>query len=781
MASKIYSRALLLILFSAFLLPAYAQNENTGELQVNITRSDTRRPLSNAVIIIEARDGKKYEVKSDGSGVAFVEGLSPGLYSLAAFHQGFARVEKPSLRIVANKTTPISLVMLFTDEEIEEIVVTAEQVKADGFGSVGAVYRDREALRSATGSGSDVLRALDGMPGLVSDDEFASFSVRGRGQDDNLFFVDGLPFDKVVHFNASLGEDSENAGFEGGGRFSIFAPNIVDGVEFSPGGWSAAYGGKGASLLKLDLVQGNPTPSLTLRYDVTGWEMTYDGPSRIGKDTTLLLSIRELDFTDLLEEFSDDVGEVALGDIIFKSHTVINSQNTFELLYIQTEENYKRDVQHVLNSHRAGPYFEDSALFDFTQDSSLLGATWKKLVGENGELTTAFYYRKSDKDSQQGEIYPEGVPDESDPLTASDVPEDKIINPEFEIVEKESETGIRLDFTHNNKWGTLSAGLQANDISIDIVHTLHEDSVEDHFFTDDGSDKDHISITDDNYDASLKTSELHYAAYVEQIFNKNDWDFRAGLRYAYDGFSDETLISPRFAANWHYRSGLRFSFTAGTFYQSPSFLVRASDEANHKLKNEKTNHFSAGFTYRINRDWSMILEAYHQQLDSLVIDPDEETFATSNQGEGTSQGVDVVFSRKFTDGWLVDITYSFNDAMLNDNDGKGDYRADFSREHAFGIGTSWEVNDRWKLGARWKYQTGRPEDVVEQVEDSEKFVIGEKVIQKNGKFEEDNDVLNIRADYRRTLFFADFIFFIDILDVYDEATPFFGLIFEKAW
>ena len=60
---------------------------------------------------------------------------------------------------------------------------------------------NREELRSAVGSGSDVMRALDGMPGLFSSGAYANFTVRGRGPRDNLIYVDGLPFDKVVHFD----------------------------------------------------------------------------------------------------------------------------------------------------------------------------------------------------------------------------------------------------------------------------------------------------------------------------------------------------------------------------------------------------------------------------------------------------------------------------------------------------------------------------------------------------------------------------------------------------
>ena len=70
------------------------------------------------------------------------------------------------------------------------------------------------------------MRALDGLPGLISTGDFANFTVRGRSPRDNLIFVDGFPLDKVVHFDQSLGEEED---IGGGGRFSIFAPNSKPG------------------------------------------------------------------------------------------------------------------------------------------------------------------------------------------------------------------------------------------------------------------------------------------------------------------------------------------------------------------------------------------------------------------------------------------------------------------------------------------------------------------------------------------------------------------------
>ena len=335
--------------------------------------------------------------------------------------------------------------------------------QADVSASASSSYLDREALLSAVGGGADPLLSLDGLPGLAATGEFANFSVRGRGPRDNLLFVDDFPFDKAVHFDATLGED-EDVG--GGGRFSIFAPNVISGAEFSPGGWGPAYGGRSASLLKLEVADGNPSPSASFRYDLAGYEVGYDGPTGISDDSTMLVSARRLDFGALFETIEElDIGEPVLRDVIVKSVVPIHPDHTFEILLMDTYEDYVRGVTHVF----ASPNFEDAALLDFKQDSDLYGLTLRSLLGADAVLTNKLYYRNSDKISSEGEAFPDLVPPGS-PASSFPVREDIIT-----IGEAETETGWRSDFKTANQWGMLSAGIHLTQIELDYNTRLAGD------------------------------------------------------------------------------------------------------------------------------------------------------------------------------------------------------------------------------------------------------------------------------------------------------------------
>jgi len=768
-----------------------------GNINVTITRSDGR-PLAGVLIVVESRDGETYESTTDANGNSSVTNLEPGLYRIMASREGFVNVVEPSLRVVRNKTIPFRLKMRVADEAIDEVFLVAEKIQADSYGSVSATYLDREHLRTAVGSGSDVLRALDGLPGLTATSgEFANFTVRGRGPRDNLILVDGIPYDKVVHFDESLGEQSD---INGGGRYSIFAPTLIESAEFSPGGWSAAYGGRNGSMLKLDLARGNPSPSASFRYDLAGLEMIYDGPSGFHDDTTLIFSARRLDFGQLFETIEElDIGEPVMTDVILKTHTLLNSNNTLEFLALYTPETNDRDVTHVLASEN----FEDRQLLDTEQDSALFGVNWTHLFGSGGKWENRFYARESDKISREGEAFPDSIPMA---LEAPDVPVREDI---FTLEEKETEIGWRSDLSMSNSLGVFSAGLRVANLDLDFASTLADDWIRYEYNSDDfrpDPTQRFIVLTPEDTNSAFSRREIQYGAFVEQVFQGRGWDLRTGFRYDYDGFSDDDAVSPRLAANYRISPTTRMSFTAGAFYQSPRFVDRAADPTNFSLKNEKTNHLSLGINRRFGKNWDVLVEGYYQELRDLVTDPDAVTGLTNNNGEGTSYGLDVVVNSRF-DRWTANAVYSYNNAELDDKDGAGKYDADFNYEHFFSMGVNWEINSRWSLGIRGKYATGRPRDdfIIHSdvlADRSGPLRFSQEFVTKNTLRWDDFHTLNLRLDYRRPIGPVDFIAFLDVINVYGspasderefnavtgvlkkdegETTPLIGIRFEKTW
>ena len=626
--------------------PAAMAQSADGGMRIAVVSMETQRPLEGVTVTVTDSDGDVITRRTEANGTAELSDLDAGLYVVTADGPGLIAAREPSVRVVRRKVTPLNLEMLARTEALEEVVVLARAQIADPYGAVSNSLLNREELRSAPGTGSDVLRALDGLPGLISDGEFASFSVRGRGPRDNLILIDEVPFDRVVHFDQTLGEE-EDVG--GGGRYSIFAPNSIESAEFSPGGWSAAHGGPAGSLLKLDVAGGTPTPSASLRVDIAGLELMYEGPSGIHDDTTVFFTARQFDFGevfDMIEEL--DIGDPELTDIVLKTVTSLDEDNTIEFLGIYAPEEYTRDIDNVLES----PDFEDVSLIDTDQDLYLTGLTWRRLVGETGEWTNRLYFRANDKITSEGEAYPDLVPEGT---PAADVPVRERL---MTVTEEETEIGWHSDYVTRNRFGQGSAGLRVWQTDVDYSTFLREDWDRFVYRTTDPRPpgQEYITLTPDDIDSVYEAKETSYAAYGEQVFEFAYWDLRAGLRYDRDGFSDESLVSPRFAANWRPEPDMRVSATAGVFYQSPRFLVRAANPENFDIENERITHVSVGFERSFGPDWSLLVEPYYQWLDNVIVEPERTSGRVTNDGEGTNLGLDVVLSRRFEDGWFGNVS-----------------------------------------------------------------------------------------------------------------------------
>ena len=792
------NRVVLAALLATGSATTWAQ-ERQGSLEARVLQSETQRPMADVSVTVVSRDGARYEARTDAQGRALLDGLPEGLYTVRVSAPGHLAVEEPSVRIVANRILPFDVALQPLPEdirELEDVQVTGRAIPIDPYGTVSESYRNREELRVAPGTGSDVLRALDGLPGLLSTGEFADFSVRGRGPRDNLILVDDMPFDKIVHFDQSLGELED---IEGGGRYSIFAPETIAGATFSPGGWTAAYGGRSGSLLRLDVASGAPSPRSSLRLDLAGVEILHEGPSGFDPDTSLMFTARQFDFGRVFELVGeDDIGSPELTDVILKTKTELGARDSLEFLAIYATEDYLRDVENAVESEN----FEDVTLIDSSQDAALLGVTWRHLFGDSGEWTNRVYFSSSDKMSSEGEAFPDLVP------PGTPVPDVPVREDILSIDEEESEIGWRSDISLLNRFGPLSAGLRVSEVSLDYATVLAGPWDRFDYRSEDPRPpgQNYITLLPEDVDSRLDRSELSWAAYAEQVFEQEHWDLRAGLRYDHDGFSSEGYVSPRLAFNYRLSPDTRLSASAGLFYQSPRYFDLAADPSNLDLANERIAHVSAGFTHRINERWDLLVEAYVQDLDDLVTEDVRTSGTFNNDGEGTNHGVDVVLARKFDNGLSGNITYSYNDLRIDDNDGSGEYDGDNSRPHFFSIGGSWEINERWLLSARMKWASGQPIDDFIVHDDvlapDEPLRFSKERTTRNTLRGDDYYALNVRVDYRRPLDWLDLVVFVDVinllggdgatppefnprtgLDVEDEeeALPIFGLILEKNW
>ena len=227
-SAKMVRRYLLILSANFVALPCLAD----GQIRIQVIDNESRRAVENARLTVTPRKGPAQEYTLEDNGQRLIEGLEAGLYEVNITRKGYFPFRLPSVRVIDNKTTPLKA-ELVEAKGVEEVLVLGVLSSQDMLSGVSSGEKDREALRSAAGGGADVLRSLDGLPGLFSDGGFSTYTVRGNSPRNNLILVDGIPFENVVHFRNAFGQDEE---LEGGGRYSVFAPNIISSAKFQPGG-----------------------------------------------------------------------------------------------------------------------------------------------------------------------------------------------------------------------------------------------------------------------------------------------------------------------------------------------------------------------------------------------------------------------------------------------------------------------------------------------------------------------------------------------------------------
>lgn len=760
----------LLAMFIAAQLPARALADE-AMIRGRVIDRDTARPVDNVRVALIAREGAQREARTDIRGEYAFRDLDEGLYEIVAEHPGYLRAAQPRIRATERAATPVDFALvrsrdLAQQESLQEIIVTAGAIGPDPLASVSALRLEREDIRRSPGTAGDIFRGLDILPGVASTGEFSQFAVRGNGQRDNLILIDGIPFDKVVHFAQSLGEQDE---IGGGGRFSIFAPDTIASAEFQPGGWRAAQGGRNGSLLQLELIGGNrESATARAQVDLAGVEVAWEGPSGLREDTTAFVSARSLDFERLFQAIDNkDIGAPSLTDIVTKLVATPNDSNRVELLAIHTTETFVRDIDNVLESEN----FEDVSLSRAEQDSSLLGLTWKWFPGARAQLRNTIFFRDSDKQSRSGEAFPDLVPVGT---AASAIPVRENI---LSLTEAERELGWRLDYSDVFESGNgFTAGLRVSRLELDFETRLAGDWVryvyDRNDFRPDTLNK-YIVLTPLRLNSRFASSTADGALYADYTWRFGRLSVTPGLRYEYRGFASESLLAPRLAASWQLRTDTRFWVGGGVYYQSPAFLSLGANPANARLKSERSTQAAIGFQRELSPDWRLSAEAYVQSLADLVVAPDRTAGRAENRGTGSNSGLELSLSRRFGSQWWGSASYSWLRARRDDRLGEGEYDADQHRQHILTVFGGWEPNPRWSFSAKWKYASGRPRDP---------FVVNANVLGSGGppRFSKEyvaNNTerfpafhsLNLRIDHRRPLGPVDLVAFIDVVNVYGRA------------
>ena len=734
--------------------------QSSGSISGKIADKTTKQALEDAVVVVA---GTSLGTTTDSQGRFLIENVAENIYKLEVHFVGYDSFLETDVRVVRGKTTYVEEIELIQSVlEGEETVVAAGYFREDAQAPVSSFTYTRDEIRRTPGATGDIFRAMETLPGVsTSGGEFAAFSVRGGSPEENIILIDNIPFDKVSHFNGGSSEEQDKQG----GRFSIFAPNLIEEARFQAGGFSAVYGGKLASFLDIKIKEGNrQTPTVDGRFDVTGWELNYDGPLALAANTSLVLSARHTNFTRILDMTGqDDLGRPRFDDFILKTTTELSARHKISLLGIFAPEKFDRELEHVFNSDGAA----SNDLVDFAEQKSLIGLNWRFLTGASSVLQTSVYQRATDRLVHVGRAWSTAT----SPLSEDDLQSRFYLTQDNE----ESEVGLRSVFTHVlSPKTTWTAGVELSrarfdnrleQVGLDTIYTYDAQD-----FRPDPTRRFVVRVPE--------YVNAHFAANKNLFASFGEWSIsptkrltlNTGLRYEYNEFNGNSYFSPRLSSTYRLNKKMRLNFASGVYYQTPEFDIVTATPQNEQLANERAYHLIAGLTRYVRDDLKFTAETYYKQFDDLIVRPDRTQPLRTNAGDGWASGVDLSLVKRFVDKFYGQINYSYALSERDDRDGQGAYNADFNQPHIFNVLAGYEFNKTWALSAKWRYATGRPKDsfiVHENVlDDMSNLRYAQEITGNNADRLPAFHTFNIRLDSRRQLGKVALVGFLDIVNLY---------------
>lgn len=232
-----------------FLVVSAAAAQATGATEFGSIRgrvvNDQGSPVSSANVTIA--DISLAAVSGPDGSFEF-SSVPVGTYSLEKTCDGYAEAVSNPIEVKPDATAEVDVNLIPRLVALKEINVTASaSLLTDE--PTAAVALDHRQIQELPHFGDDLYRAIAVLPSTTGADFSARFAIRGGLYDETLVNLDGQELMEPFHL-----KDFQ-------GIFSILDPEMIGGVELTPGGFTAEYGDRMTGVL--DMVARSPSQTRT--------------------------------------------------------------------------------------------------------------------------------------------------------------------------------------------------------------------------------------------------------------------------------------------------------------------------------------------------------------------------------------------------------------------------------------------------------------------------------------------------------------------------------------
>lgn len=666
------------IIFGLFFISLVINAQSTGTIIGKVVEKISRQPIPGVnVLLVDTQIGAATDIE----GRFEINNVPIGNYQVRISAIGYTTSVRSDVVVNSARPAQLTIELAETVLELEGVTVTSGFFDSEPTEVISLKKFSYEEIRRAPGGFEDVVRALSVLPGVGQQSAGRNdLVVRGGAPSENLYLVDGFIFPTINHFG--------NQGATGG-PLSFINLDYVEKTSFSTGGFSAIYGDKLSSVLKIDLREGRSDRiggKATISASQFG--LNLEGP--VEDKSNFIFSIRRsyLDFIFNAAGFNF-VPEYY--DLLGKYNYNIDNSNRISFLFVGALDRVK------FNNNDEDDIFDNARILGSDQNQYVTGISYDHLF-RNGILTFSAGRSYIKFDSFQN---------------------DTLLNPIFinNSIEAENELkGSLIYKLSSNAEINVGASVKFIDFQTDVLFPNN-------FITTLGDTLLQNNLTaDKNF-----TKYGAYLQYSNLFFNKLRFNLGGRVDY-FDAIDKSFYLSPRFSASYNFNNLTRLNFSTGVYHQFPSYIWLAA--GNNNLEAIKVNQYILGVSQRLTENLQVKLEGFYKDYKNypastlrpyLVLantgagyggaEENFESFGFEplvSDGSGNAKGIELSVQKRSTGQGIYGlISATYAQTEFTGLDGVKRPSA-FEQEWIFNISGGYIFDHQWEVSFKFRYASGRP-------------------------------------------------------------------------
>jgi len=674
-------KSILVLLFISFTVIVKAQNL-TQTVRGTIKDKETFQPIFGAKIEILNSDPYLATV-SDLDGKFKLNGVVIGRQTIVISYVGYTPVIKRNVDLNSKE-----LVLSIEMEESVEMMKTVEvssSKKGEVTNKMATVstrtFSIEESKRYA-GSLNDVSRMAQNFAGVQGgDDSRNDIVVRGNSPTGILYRMEGIDIPNPNHF-ARFGTT--------GGPVSMLNNNVLSNSDFSTGAFPAEYGNAIAGVFDLKMrVGNNEKHEFMFQFGFNGAELMAEGPLMKKNGSSYLVSYR---FNDLIlfNKLGINIGTSAVPryqDLSFKlnfphkksktSFFGIGGLSNIDLL---AEVVDSTDLIAVDNSNT---YFKSNM--------AIIGLNHKHRIGTKSYLNFSSAFQSSFN------------------YIKNDTIDSNFENAFLTYYNESTISKWSNVLFYNKKFSAkyvLKTGVQSDVYFLSLMDSLYVSQINNymslHNFT------GHTVLIQ-------PYSQFQYKPTPTITIN-------IGAHYQVLTLNNKGNIEPRVGFAWHLTEndkittayGLHSQMLPMELYFRETVVNGEIIQPSKSLDFSKSHHFVLGYQHSFKHGISAKVEGYYQQLYSIAVSKDSNSYSISNYGSsftetfplyltnnglGNNYGIDMTLEKFLDKGFYFLITSSIYQSFYTASNGN-EYNTAFNGNYTFNTLIGYEY--RFKKNTKHK-------------------------------------------------------------------------------